>query len=116
MVGDLEIVAGPPADATRRAEQLPAGVRSTGIAISYNVAVMVFGGFAQFIVIWLGEVTGSPIAPAYYCIAGVAAGLVAMRSPSPSNAPRYSPPSVASMREGIAHCLRRPSGSAKVSR
>ena len=34
------------------AEQFPAGVRSTGLAIGYNAAVMIFGGFAQFIFTW----------------------------------------------------------------
>lgn len=38
---------------------------------------MVFGGFAQLIVTWLGEVTGSPIAPVYYCIVGAVLGVVA---------------------------------------
>jgi xanthine/uracil permease len=41
------------------------------------VAVMIFGGFAQFIVTWLIKTTGSPMAPAYYVMFGVALGLVA---------------------------------------
>jgi hypothetical protein len=58
------------------AEQFPAGIRSTGMAVAYNVAVMVFGGFAQFIVTWLIHVTGSPVAPVFYVIFGAALGLV----------------------------------------
>jgi xanthine/uracil permease len=41
------------------------------------VAVMIFGGFAQFIVTWLIKTTGSPMAPAYYVMFGVALGLIA---------------------------------------
>jgi MFS family permease len=62
---------------TALAEQFSAGVRSTGLAIAYNFAVMIFGGFAQFFVTWLIKVTGSPIAPAYYVMAGALVGLVA---------------------------------------
>ncbi len=38
---------------------------------------MTFGGFAQFFVTWLIEVTGSPIAPSFYLIFGAAMGLAA---------------------------------------
>lgn len=62
---------------TAVAEQFPVAVRSTGLAIAYNLAVMLFGGFAQFIVTWLVETTGSPIAPAYYVMFGAVVGLVA---------------------------------------
>jgi MFS transporter, MHS family, proline/betaine transporter len=62
---------------TALAEQFPVRMRSTGLAIAYNFAVMMFGGFAQFIVTWLIRETGSPIAPAYYVMAGAVAGLVA---------------------------------------
>src|SRR5262249_49054665 len=61
---------------TAVSEQLPAGVRSTGLALAYNVAVMMFGGFAQFIVTWLLETTGSPIAPAYYVLFGAVIGFM----------------------------------------
>lgn len=59
------------------AEQFPAGVRSTGLALAYNLAVMVFGGFAQFIVTWLIHTTGLAIAPVFYVMFAVALGLVA---------------------------------------
>lgn len=62
---------------TAMAEQFPAGVRSTAIGVAYNVAVMLFGGFAQFFVTWLIKVTGSPIAPAFYVMFGTVCGLVA---------------------------------------
>jgi len=62
---------------TALAEQFPTRVRSTALAISYNVAVMLFGGFAQFFATWLIEATGTPIAPAYYLMFGAAVGLLA---------------------------------------
>lgn len=46
----------------------PAGGRSTGISVAYNVAVMVFGGFAPLIVTWLTRVLGTPVAPAFYVV------------------------------------------------
>jgi MFS transporter, MHS family, proline/betaine transporter len=52
-------------------------VRSTALAIAYNIAVMMFGGFAQFFVTWLIQATGTPIAPAYYLMFGAAVGLLA---------------------------------------
>jgi len=62
---------------TAIAEQFPALVRSTAVAVAYNVAVMVFGGSAQFFVTWLIKATDSPIAPAFYVMFGTACGLVA---------------------------------------
>ena len=62
---------------TALAEQFPTRVRSTALAISYNIAVMLFGGFAQFFVTWLIQATGTPIAPAYYLMFGAAVGLLA---------------------------------------
>lgn len=62
---------------TAVAEQFPVGIRSTGLAVAYNMAVMLFGGFAQFIVTWLVEQTGPPTAPAYYVMFGAVIGLVA---------------------------------------
>ena len=62
---------------TTVAEQFPPGVRSVGLSLAYNLAVMLFGGFAQFIVTWLIKTTGDPLAAAYYVMFGVAVGLVA---------------------------------------
>jgi MFS transporter, MHS family, proline/betaine transporter len=39
--------------------------RSTGLGIAYNLAVMIFGGFARFFVTWLIEATGLWIAPSF---------------------------------------------------
>ncbi len=62
---------------TAVAEQFPPGVRSTGLSLAYNLAVMIFGGFAQFIVTWLIGATGNPLAAAYYVMFGCVAGFVA---------------------------------------
>ena len=62
---------------TALAEQFPVRVRSTGLAIAYNVAVLAFGGFALFFVTWLIEATGSPIAPVFYVMFGATVGIVA---------------------------------------
>jgi MHS family proline/betaine transporter-like MFS transporter len=59
------------------AEQFPTSVRSTGLALPYNLAVMIFGGFAPMIVTWLIGALNSSIAPAYYLMFGSAAGLMA---------------------------------------
>ncbi|MFZ6045159.1 citrate-proton symporter [Pseudomonas sp. CR3202] len=62
---------------TAVAEQFPARVRSTGLALAYNVAVMLFGGFAPFIVTWLTQVGGTPVAPAWYVLFASLIGLAA---------------------------------------
>lgn len=62
---------------TLMAQLFPTQVRSTGMSIAYNLAVMVFGGFAPFVVTWLIRSTGSSMAPAFYVMFGVALGLAA---------------------------------------
>ena len=62
---------------TALAEQFPVRMRSTGLALAYNFAVMLFGGFAQLIVTWLIKATGTPLAPAYYVMFGSVVGLTA---------------------------------------
>ncbi|AMV41174.1 MFS transporter [Paraburkholderia caribensis] len=60
------------------AELFPANVRSIGLSLAYNFAVMLFGGFGQFIVTWLIKTTGSPLAPTYYVMSGLALSIVAV--------------------------------------
>jgi MHS family citrate/tricarballylate:H+ symporter-like MFS transporter len=62
------------------AENLPPSIRSGGIGIIYAVAITVFGGSASFIAAWLTQVTGSPLAPAWYMCAALLVGLAAMLS------------------------------------
>src|SRR5205823_11503689 len=49
----------------------PTAVRSTGMALSYNVSVALFGGMAPLYVTWLTGLTQSRMIPAYY-LAGAA--------------------------------------------
>jgi MFS transporter, MHS family, proline/betaine transporter len=60
------------------AELFPAHVRSTGLSIAYNIAVMIFGGFGQFIVTWLIRASGSQLAPTFYVMAGIVLSLIAV--------------------------------------
>ena len=59
-------------------ESLPAHVRSGGLGMIYAVAISVFGGSTQFVVAWLTQLIGSPLAPAWYMIGAVAVGLLAI--------------------------------------
>lgn len=61
---------------TAVAEQFEPGVRSTGLSLAYNLAVMLFGGFAQFFVTFMIDITGDPLAAAYYVIFGCGVGLI----------------------------------------
>jgi MHS family proline/betaine transporter-like MFS transporter len=58
----------------------PVEVRSTGMAIAYNVGVTVFGGFAPLTVTWLIAATGSKLVPAYYIIAAALLSIVVVGS------------------------------------
>ena len=62
------------------AEIFPVEVRATGMSLVYALGVAIFGGFGQFIVTWLIQATGSPIAPAYYVMACALATIIALRS------------------------------------
>lgn len=57
-------------------EVFPVHVRSTGAAIAYNLAVLLFGGLAPFVNTWLVKVTGSNMAPIYYVELSVAIGIL----------------------------------------
>lgn len=59
------------------AELFPMAIRSSGLGISYNVTVMLFGGFAQFIVTELIETLKTPIAIAYYLVTAIFISFVA---------------------------------------
>ncbi|MEZ3500384.1 MFS transporter [Pantoea sp. KPR_PJ] len=48
------------------ADLFPLSTRASGMAISYNVAVTVFGGFAPLICTLLIDATGTSLAPGYY--------------------------------------------------
>jgi len=59
-------------------ELFPTGVRSTGIAIAYNGAITLFGGFAPAILSWAHHAGGAAMAPAWYVMGAALAALVAM--------------------------------------
>lgn len=62
------------------ASLFPVAVRSTGMAISYNVGVTVFGGFAPLTVTWLIATTGSKLVPAFYIIGAAVLSIVVVGS------------------------------------
>jgi len=59
-------------------EAFPNEVRSSGVALSYAVAVSVFGGTTQFMIAWLIGTTGNRLSPAYYVIVSSLISLWAM--------------------------------------
>jgi MHS family proline/betaine transporter-like MFS transporter len=59
-------------------ELLPTRVRSTGIAIAYNIPVAVFGGSAPFISTWLIQQTGDITSPWYFYIGTGVVSLIAL--------------------------------------
>jgi MHS family citrate/tricarballylate:H+ symporter-like MFS transporter len=67
------------------------------VATTYAVAVSVFGGSTQFLIIWLIGRTGDPLAPAWYWMGATVLGLTAASlmpetAPVKINASRVSPP------------------------
>jgi MHS family citrate/tricarballylate:H+ symporter-like MFS transporter len=59
-------------------ESLPKAVRSGALAVIYAVATSVFGGSTQFAIKGLTDLTGSPLAPAWYMTGAVLIGGIAM--------------------------------------
>jgi MHS family proline/betaine transporter-like MFS transporter len=59
------------------AEQFPTNIRYTALSISYGFAVAIFGGFAPLISTGLIQLTGNPLAPAFYMIAAGVLSFVA---------------------------------------
>ncbi|MES2295927.1 MAG: MFS transporter [Pseudomonadota bacterium] len=51
--------------------------RGTGMSLSYNLAVMIFGGFAGMTITWLIAVTGDKLAVTFYVMAGAAISALA---------------------------------------
>lgn len=60
------------------ADVFPVRTRVTGMSLSYNIGVTVFGGFAPVIATGLISWTGSPVAPSYYLIMAAALSIVAL--------------------------------------
>lgn len=77
-------------------ESMPVSLRAGGLGIVYALSISAFGGTAQFVVTWLIDVTGSPLAPAWYMTAAVVLGLMGMIAMPESAPARYRPRSRAS--------------------
>jgi MFS transporter, MHS family, proline/betaine transporter len=80
----------------------PTGRRSTGIALSYNLAVTLFGGLAPLTVTWLIRESHDPMMPAYYQIMAAAVSLIlvgatarAWRGIDAEDRPRAAPAGIA---------------------
>ncbi len=58
------------------AEMFPDRALATGLGLSDNIAVAVFGGTAALMITWLISLTGSNMVPAYYVMAGAVVGLL----------------------------------------
>jgi len=56
----------------------PVRTRVSGMALSYNISVPLFGGFAPFFAQSLIELTGSKLAPSYYTMATALVSLAAL--------------------------------------
>ena len=59
-------------------ESLPKRIRGSSFATIYAFAIAIFGGTTQLIATWLLQVTGNPMALAWYLLAAVSAGTLAM--------------------------------------
>jgi hypothetical protein len=59
-------------------EALPKAIRSGVLGTLYAVAMSSFGGSTQFIVKWLIQTTGTPLAAAWYLTGGLVMGGTAM--------------------------------------
>jgi len=56
----------------------PTQTRGTGLALSYNFSVTLFGGFAPLIVTWMIAATENKMAPSFYVVATALISLVAV--------------------------------------
>jgi MFS transporter, MHS family, proline/betaine transporter len=60
------------------AKTFPVATRVSGMSLSYNIAVPIFGGFAPFFAQSLIDLTGSKLAPSYYMMATALISLAAL--------------------------------------
>jgi MHS family proline/betaine transporter-like MFS transporter len=59
-------------------ELFPTNVRYTGISLSIGFAQMIFGGTSPFINSYLVQLTGNPVAPAFWVMVVAAISGIAM--------------------------------------
>lgn len=55
----------------------PMRTRGTGMSLSYNIGVMIFGGFAGMTITWLIATTGNKLAVTFYVIVGALLSVIA---------------------------------------
>ena len=71
-------------------EIFPVGVRSTGVSLWHNLAVMFFGGLAPFLNLALVHVTGNQLASMYYLAGAAVVGIVGLLLYRPQPSGPYS--------------------------
>ncbi|KIH83238.1 MFS transporter [Pseudomonas batumici] len=62
------------------ADIFPTSIRGTGLALSYNFSITLFGGFAPLIVTWMIDATGNKLAPSFYVMATALISVIAVVS------------------------------------
>lgn len=77
LLGALTGLAQPPV-LTAVTESLPRAVRAGTMAIVYALAISLFGGSTPFMVTWLIDVSGNPLAPGWYMLAAAVLEVGAM--------------------------------------
>jgi MFS family permease len=77
LLGALTGLAQPPV-LTAVTESLPRAVRAGTMAIVYALAISLFGGSTPFMVTWLIDVSGNPLAPGWYMLAAAVIEVGAM--------------------------------------
>jgi MHS family proline/betaine transporter-like MFS transporter len=60
------------------ADMFPTRIRGTGIALSYNIGVPIFGGLSPLIGTWLIQVTGDKLSPSFYLMLTALLSLAAL--------------------------------------
>lgn len=59
-------------------ELYPRSIRFTGTSLGWNIGVILAGGTAPMACVWLVEVTGSALAPAFFVMSAALVGLVSL--------------------------------------
>jgi MFS family permease len=77
LLGALTGLAQPPV-LTAIVESLPRAMRAGTMAIVYALAISIFGGSTPFMVTWLIDVSGNPLAPGWYILAAAVLEVGAM--------------------------------------
>ena len=60
------------------AQMIPKNIRYSGLSISYNVSLALFGGTAPLIGTWLIKITGNIWMPAFYLIAATSISFITL--------------------------------------